>query len=241
MFMHKHFGIIPARRGSKGILRKNLQLIGNKPLLQFTLEAALGSQVLDFCILSSDDHDAIELSKKMGIDVPFIRPSYLSEDNSSSVDVVLHALEWYRNKFFEYPENIVLLQPTSPFRNSQDIDEAIREYEKTHKESLVSVCEVSQHPSECIMLTERGSIERIFLSRDETKAGRQGYKRVYFIDGGIYISSVNRFLKRGTLIDDQSGVYVIPKSHGIDIDDIFDLELARALFFYSENMNKNVF
>jgi CMP-N-acetylneuraminic acid synthetase len=99
---------------------------------------------------------------------------------------------------------------------------------------------VSQHPSDCITVKKDGSLERIILPRDDAKEGRQGYKKVYFIDGGIYISTVDRFLEKRTMFDNQSAIYVIPKSHGIDIDDPFDLELARAMIYYANNV-KNIF
>jgi CMP-N,N'-diacetyllegionaminic acid synthase len=230
LFMHKYFCIIPARAGSKGVPKKNLQLIGDKPMLCYTLEAAINAIELDYCILSSDDSEAIKLATKMGVSVPFVRPPELAEDQSSTIDVIEHALNWYKEKYSNLPENIVVLQPTSPFRTAIDVDNAIKEYQGCNNQSLVSVCDVSQHPSDCIIVKKDGSIERITLQRDDSKGGRQGYERVYFIDGGIYISAVGRFLEKRIMFDNQSAIFEIPKSHGIDIDDPFDLELARSMF-----------
>ena len=237
--MHRYFGIITARKGSKGIPRKNMQPILEKPMLQYTLEAARDSLRLDFCILSSDDHEAIKLAKKHHIEAPFVRPAKLSDDYATADLVVAHALEWYVGKFSKAPNTLVLLQPTSPFRTSTDIDEAIAEYEKNDKESLVSACEVINHPSDCITINFKGEIERVVPVAPNT-AGRQGYKKVYFIDGGIYISNVERFRKKKKMFDEKSAVHLIPTSHGIDIDDSFDLDLARAMAYYSKNV-KNIF
>ena len=199
-------------------------------MLQYTFEAALKSCYLNYLILSSDDPKAISLAGQLGIYAPFTRPNELSQDNSKSVDVFLHALKWYQTEFFDYPENIVVLQPTSPFRTGEDIDKAGQQYEESKADSLVSVCEVTQHPSDCITLDVKGKLSRVPLEEDKTKAGRQGYQQVYFIDGGIYISSVKRFLQKITMFDEQSAIHVVSKSHGIDIDTPFDLELARSMY-----------
>lgn len=238
--MYKYFGIVPARAGSKGIPKKNLQLIGDKPMLRYTLEAVVKSIEIDCCILSSDDSEAISLATKMGVSAPFVRPPELAGDQSSTIDVIEHALNWYKKEYSSLPENIVVLQPTSPFRTAIDIDNAIKEYQNCNSQSLISVCDVSQHPSDCITVKKDGSLERITLPRDDAKEGRQGYEKVYFIDGGIYISTVDRFLEKRTMFDNQSAIYVIPKSHGIDIDDPFDLGLARAMIYYANNV-KNIF
>lgn len=238
--MHRYFGIIPARSGSKGIPHKNMQLIGNKPMLQYTLEAAKQSCKLDCCILTSDDPEAIALSKKVGVNTPFVRPEHLSKDNSSTSDVIKHALDWHKSEYSNYPEDIILLQPTSPFRTAGDIDDAIRKFEQSEKESLISVCHVSQHPSDCIIVNDKENIERFCLSRAESTVGRQNYQKVYFIDGGIYISGIKRFLKKKTMFDFKSEVFVIPQTHGIDIDNHFELELARAMICYNQAGNKNI-
>jgi CMP-N,N'-diacetyllegionaminic acid synthase len=228
--MHKYFGIVPARAGSKGIPKKNLQLIGDKPMLWHTLDAAINSIELDYCILSSDDSEAINLATIMGVSAPFVRPPELAGDQSSTIDVIEHALNWYKKKHSTLPENIVVLQPTSPFRTAIDIDNAIKKYQDCNSQSLVSVCDVTQHPSDCITRKEDGSLERIILQRDDSKGGRQGYERVYFIDGGIYISNVDRFLEKRIMFDNQSVIYEMQKSHAIDIDTPFDLELARSMY-----------
>jgi len=239
--MQNYFGIIPARAGSKGIPNKNMQLIGDKPMLQYTLEAAKRSKKLDCCILSSNDPEAIALSEQVGIHAPFVRPDCLSEDSSPTEDVILHALEWYKSEFSHFPIVVVLLQPTTPFRTAQDIDNAIRNFEQTEKESLVSVCQVSQHPSDCIILLEDKSIKKVPLHINKKKNGRQSYQKVYFIDGGVYISTIKRFLKENTMFDNNSEIFEVSKSHGLDIDDFLDLELARAMIHYNQTTNNNIF
>lgn len=239
--MHKYFAVIPARKNSKGIKHKNLQKIGQRPMLQYTLEAAKTSRFLDYIILSSDDPKAISLAHQSDIPAPFIRPDDLSLDDSKFADVFLHALEWYQGEFSGYPDNIVVLQPTSPFRTGTDIDNAVQQYEEGKADSLISVSEVTQHPSDCITLDNRGGIKRVQLEEDKTKPGRQGYQQVFFIDGGIYISSVRRFLKVKTMFDNHSSIHIVNRSHAIDVDHSFDLEIARAMHAYNNESDTELF
>lgn len=227
--MMEYFAIIPARAGSKGIPGKNMQMIGEKPLVQYTFEAAFRSRSLGLTILSSDDQSVIELAHKLGIKVPFVRPAHLAEDNSSTVDVIKHCLDWFNTEYHAYPTNIVLLQPTSPFRNSDDIDAAIECYEKSKRDSLVSACETSQHPSECFIVTETQQLKFFKTDASAFKPGRQNYRKAYFLDGATYISTVPRFLRTSSMFDEESAVYIQRKSHSLDIDDFLDLTVARAI------------
>ena len=140
---NQFFAVIPARKGSKGITNKNMQLIGEKPMILYTMEAALDSNELKNIILSSDDQNIINLAHKIGLDAPFTRPDYLARDDSKISDVILHALDWHKSTYSNLPNNIVLLQPTSPFRDSEDIDRAIKLFKKSTKKTLVSVTEIS--------------------------------------------------------------------------------------------------
>ena len=238
---HKHFGIIPARGGSKGIRNKNIQLIGNKPMIQYTFEASKKSSKLDCVILSSDDEKIIDLALKFKINVPFIRPKPLAQDGTSTAKVIIHALEWYKEEYHDYPENLVLLQPTSPFRTGKDIDNAIEKYESSQKDSLISVCPASQHPSECLTISDSDELEFINIGHNLNLTGRQLYKKSYFIDGAIYICKTSKFIENKTMFNSYSEIFILPKSHSIDVDDWFDLLIARAIKYYSERVNSEIF
>tara|TARA_B100000795_G_C22788910_1_gene435957 strand:- start:1022 stop:1735 length:714 start_codon:yes stop_codon:yes gene_type:complete len=230
MSSHNIFAIIPARKGSKGIDNKNLQLIGNKPMIQFTFDSAKQVARIDSLVLSSDDEKIISLAKKIGVDAPFIRPSNLSLDDSKTSDVVLHSLEWYEASFGQMPKNIMLLQPTSPFRTSNDINHAINKFISSKKKTLVSVTEVSQHPGDCLVKSDEGKFSRLDLRSDSHKEiGRQGFLETFFIDGSIYISDTMEFLASNDLVGSNPEICLIPQSHGIDIDTNFDLSIARAM------------
>jgi CMP-N,N'-diacetyllegionaminic acid synthase len=240
MYQKNHFiVIIPARGGSKGIPKKNIVDLAGRPLIAWSIEAALNSKYTDEVIVSTDDQEIADISIKYGAKVPFFRPVEFAQDNSPATDPVNHFLEWSLKEYDQYPENIILIQPTSPLRTSADIDNAIVKFVTSNASSLISVCEPSQHPSDCILFSEKTGLERIELSRDEKIPGRQGYKPVYFIDGAIYITSTKRYLDKGTMFDNDSQIIILPKSHCIDIDSDYELELARAICFYSQNINSS--
>ena len=231
---HQYLAIIPARKGSKGIPGKNMQPIAGKPMVQYTLEAAAQSRKIDQIIVSSDDESILQLAETLGIGLPQRRPDELATDTARTPDVIRYVLEEYHVQYGAYPEHVMVLQPTSPFRTAEDIDAALHTYEASGKSSLITVCDVSQHPSECISLDAAGRLE---LSLPEDSGGRQDYKRYYFIDGALYVSRTERFLRAGIMFDTESAIHVLPKSHAIDVDDWFDLAVARALAAYAKQDN----
>jgi len=238
---HKYFGIIPARGGSKGIKNKNLQLIGNKPMIQYTFEASKNTSKVDCVILSSDDKKIISLARRFDIKVPFVRPTTLAQDNTPTAKVITHALEWYKREYQDIPENLILLQPTSPFRTGEDIDNAIKKYESSQKNSLISVCLVSQHPSECLTISDSDELKFINIGHNLNLMRRQLYKKCYFIDGAIYICKTSKFLENEVMFNLSSEIFILPKSHSIDVDDWFDLLIARAITYYSERVSNEIF
>lgn len=225
--MKKTFlAVIPARGGSKGIPRKNLVTLGGIPLLQYTLEAAAGSDNLNRVVFTSDDPEMMALAQTAGIEVPFRRPDFLATDDASSVDVVIHALDWLTDHEQYVPDAVVLLQPTCPFRTAADIDEAIAIFDAGESECLMSVSPVLQHP--CEMVT-RDDGKLVWAVSPPAAGRRQLFPTYYFINGATYIVTT-RFLKDRRRFDDPSAaLQVIDPRHGIDIDDSYQLELARTM------------
>ena len=134
-------GIIPARGGSKCVLGKNIKLLGEKPLICYTIDATKDSKLLNEVILSSDDEEIIEVAKKLNVEVPFVRPKYLAEDKSPTLGVIQHALKFYAEQNI-YFDAVCLLQVTSPFKTGKFIDEAITKFQNSNTDSLISVLEV---------------------------------------------------------------------------------------------------
>lgn len=220
-------GLIPARAGSKGILRKNMADLAGKPLVQYTMEAARGSGLLTRTLITTDDDEVIDLGKRLGMEAPFKRPAGLASDSSSMADVAIHAVEWLKDNEGYTPDAIVLLQPTSPFRNARDIDGAIEAWTKGGKKRLAAVCEVSQHP--CEMVRNSGGRLQYAVSVPDGAARRQDFPDYYFISGAIYIVSTASLLMEKTWLDDETLLYIMPQSRSIDIDMPVHLMMARAM------------
>jgi CMP-N,N'-diacetyllegionaminic acid synthase len=224
--------IIPARKGSKGIPGKNLKKIAGKPMIQFTIEAAISVISSINIIISTDDYDVLNLSEKLGLEVPFIRPDSLSTDSAKTSDVIQHSLDWYQSKYNKLPANIILLQPTSPFRNANDIGLAINKFNQSPKKTLISASDPIQHPGDCILKDQDGQFKRLEIGKGIY--GRQSYPEVLYIDGGIYISETSHFIETQNMIGDDPEVFKTEKFNSIDIDTPFDLDLARALYNFKK-------
>ena len=155
-------GIIPARGGSKGVPGKNIKSLGGKPLLQYTWETAKQSNVFSKIIVSSDNEDIINVSKKLGIEVPFRRPQSLAKDNSGSLGVVKHALEYFI-ECGEVYDAVCILQPTTPFRTIKLITECFMSFKTKNVDSIVSVREVPHqfHPNWVFEETELGYLKKV--------------------------------------------------------------------------------
>jgi CMP-N-acetylneuraminic acid synthetase len=183
-------GIIPARGGSKGIPRKNIKLLGGKPVIEFTIESAQKSKFLTEIFVSTDDLEIAKTVENAGIKVPFLRPSNLALDNSPSIDVIIHALDEFHKLGKQY-DAVCLLQPTSPFREFGFIDKCIEKFEKSGADSLISVLQVPHqfNPHWIFEENEFGSL-RISTGENEIIPRRQELPKAYFRDGSVYLTKV---------------------------------------------------
>lgn len=224
----RYLGIIPARGGSKGIPRKNIQPLGDKPLLAWTVSAALNSQRLDRTIFTSDDEELIDAARKAGAEIPFRRPSELATSDTPMIEVVLHALDQLESHEGYVPDVVVLLQPTSPFRDGNDIDRAIGSFESSARDTLFTVSPVLQHPCEMVRQGVEGRLEYA-TEVSKSGSGRQAFPEYSFINGAIYVATVPHLRVKRTFADEESAMHEISAAHGIDIDDPFQMDLARGL------------
>ncbi|SMF67504.1 CMP-N,N'-diacetyllegionaminic acid synthase [Paenibacillus uliginis N3/975] len=223
--LDKCLAIIPARGGSKGVPRKNLRLINGKPLIQYTIEAALGSRRIDQTVVSTDCTEIAQVSVEAGATVPFIRPSALAEDHSRTIDVLKHAVEFYENQGVFY-EHIILLQPTSPLRNSFDIEEAYSIFLQNEADSLQSVSPALQHPY--LFRKFDDTLLGPYQSVEDERLRRQDLEEIFVLNGAIYIVKKGLLMEESSLVGCRNCGYVMPKSRSIDIDDELDLEVAEA-------------
>jgi len=213
-------GLIPARGGSKSIPRKNLVDLGGVPLIQWTIQAALGSN-LERVVVSTDDDEIAEISKSLGAEVPFKRPAELSSDQTLSIDVVLHALDVLEEDF----DAVMMLQPTSPFRTSIDIEGAIKIIDGAS--SVISVVPVEgTHPARMKFVEDGVLIDPPFAETIENMP-RQELRPMYIRNGAIYLTRISD-LRHRTFKGALSRALIMPKERSINIDTGFDLALARV-------------
>ncbi len=216
--------IIPAKGRSRGIPQKNMALLGGKPLLEYSILSAKNAGLPGKICLSTDDAAIADFAAAFGIDVPFIRPVKLAQDDISVIPVIKHALEWYEKTKGFIPEYIVLLQPTNPFRSSKSIKDAYKIISESGENSLISVNHVQHHPCEYIVPQKVKGFE--FVMTRPKKSGRQNFPTVYFINGAIYISRASFFKKNNVFYDKNAILHEIAIYESIDIDTPSDLEYA---------------
>jgi len=223
----KVLAIIPARGGSKGLPRKNITFLCNKPLINHTIEQALLCQYIDNVMVTTDDIEIAEIAEIAGAEIPFLRKSSLATDSASTYDVIIDCLNWYRNIGVLY-EYFILLQPTSPLRTIEDINNAFELLKTKKAKSIVSVCESDHHPYWMNILPADQNMHS-FENPKYANLGRQELPMYYRQNGAIYLAEVKYFSKLESFIGNKTYAQIMNKMHSIDIDDILDLKFAEFL------------
>lgn len=228
--------LIPARRGSKGTLYKNIKPLLGKPLIAWTIEQAKGSAYIDRIIVSTDDEKIAEISKRYGAEVPFMRPKELAADDSKIIDVVLHARSWLEEYDKPY-DLLMLLQPTAPARTVGDIDRAVELLFEKSAQAIVSVSEAEHHPYRSNILPTDGCMSN-FLRPELVNNNRQDLPVFYRLNGVIFLAYWHAVSREKSFFNDKTFAYVMPKERSIDIDDEMDFKSAEFLIknsFHTED------
>ena len=218
-------GIIPARGGSKGIPNKNIMILGGKPLIAWTIEEAKKSKYFDRLILSSDSEQIIRVANRFGCETPFVRPTELAQDNTSGMAPVFHALDVLSEKY----DYVVLLQPTSPLRKREDIDECIERCIDLNWPACITVTEAQKSPYWMYYL-EDGDDRMIPVIKMEKRIGsRQELPKMYMVNGAVYVANIEWLMKRKDFITDETHCFIMPAERSVDIDNDIDLKFADFL------------
>lgn len=215
-------GLIPARGGSKGIPRKNVKLISGKPLIAWTIEAALRSRQLAAVVVSTDDAEIADVARRYGAQVPFMRPAELAQDGTPGLDPVLHALECLP----QY-DNVMLLQPTSPLRTTEDIDACISLRHRSGAPAAVSVTEPERHPFWMYTLGQGGGMHPLMNAPAVTR--RQELPPVYAANGALYYTEAGWLRAGRAFITPETVAYIMPADRSVDLDTPLDWKLAELL------------
>lgn len=224
----KRLAIIPARGGSKGIPRKNIIDLCGKPLLAYSVEAgieALNRGAIDKLIISTDDIEIAEVAKRYGAEVPFLRPESLASDKAKSVDLLIHAQQYYEELGI-YFDDIILLQPTSPMRTGEDIIKSLEIYDSVPKaDSLVS-CFKEDYICDLVSYHKENNVAIPINPLHNAGIRRQEAEDLYVRNGAVYITNVKYLMKEKKVFGGNMAMYVMSKERSINIDTPYDLKLA---------------
>lgn len=221
----KVLAVIPARGGSKRLPGKNIKLLSGKPLIAWTIEAAVNSKRVDRVVVSTDAEDIAAVARAFGAEVPCMRPADLSGDHASTDSAIFHALGSVGEVF----DIVVILQPTSPLRTAEDIDNALTRLTDTGAKGVVSVCECEHPPLWSNTLPDDNAMGD-FLRPSVLGKRSQDLPQYYRLNGCFYAFDVEAYsLRKGTFYSDDVKAYIMPSERSVDIDTQIDFCFAEAL------------
>jgi CMP-N,N'-diacetyllegionaminic acid synthase len=215
-------GIVPARGGSRGVPRKNIKLLGGKPLLRYTAEAALGARLLSKIILSTDDEQIAEVGRLCGLEVPFMRPPELAEDSTPTLPVIQHAVHWLENRGMCF-DAVCLLQPTNPFRRAADIDGCIELLESSEADSVVTMLPVpDEYNPHWVYVADTEGTMRLCTGETTPITRRQDLPPAFYREGSVYVTRRDVLVYENSLYGNCVRGYVLNGDAGINIDNPSD-------------------
>lgn len=220
-------GLIPARGGSKGVPGKNMRMIGSKPLISHSINAALQSNYINYVYVSSDDLGILRYARAMGV-IGILRPDEFATDTASAVEVVEHFISTLPNELLDEDPYIIYLQPTSPLRNACHIDQAMEEMLKLNAKSLISVSKIDKSPFKMFFLDKFGRLQSLF-DENLSNARRQDLPEVVIPNGAIYVFRVSEFKLRCGFPSNGSVPFLMSAKDSIDIDTEEDICRAEIL------------
>lgn len=221
--------LIPARGGSKGLPGKNIKNLCGKPLIAHTVEAALKAEGIERVIVTTDSEEIAAVAREYGAEVPFLRPAALAGDNSSAVDVYLHAVDFLEKESGRSIEKFMVLLPTAPLRNSINIEQALRQFYEQNAETLISMREAETPISWYYEMNIEGRVKNLGLDAENAVKNRQVNKKYYIPNGAIYILDKKLLKEKRTYYSDNTVAYLMSAEQSVDIDCELDFKIAELL------------
>ena len=217
--------VIPARGGSKGVPRKNIKLLNNKPLIHYSINVAQELFENNIICVTTDDTEIKEVAEQTGLQIPFLRPAELATDTAGTYEVLMHAISYYETQGY-FADTLILLQATSPFRTSQQISEAIKLYSE-NIEMVVSVKETKANPY--YLLYEENKEGLLEKSKKASFVRRQDCPKVWELNGAIYVININSLKEKPISSFDKIVKYEMDEFTSHDIDTQLDFDFAEFL------------
>jgi len=221
--------IIPARKGSKGLPLKNLQKLAGKPLIEYTIQSAKKSKKIDRIIVSTDSENIAKTAKKLGAEVPFLRPKNIAKSNSPAVDYVKHALKFLASKEKYVPDIVIILQPTSPIRKEGMIDKSILILKKSRASCVISATKIKTHPYFSFRYDGKKYLKP-FKSDFQKYFQRQKFPVLYYPSGGVYTFWNQTIKKYNSIYGPRIKPLIIDQEDSIDVDSLYDLFISEMRF-----------
>lgn len=219
--------VITARGGSKGVPRKNIRMVGKLPLIAYKIIAARKCDIDKRIIVSTDDAEIAEVSRKYGAEVPFMRPAELATDTASSMDVVSHAMAWVREHDQERYEYVCLLEPSSPFASYRDLENALHLIEERNADTLLGMKEVEVSRVFIHTLDENGGLSHFYQAIQQLKnVRRQDQEKEYTMNGCMYMARWDYFETHQSFHSENSVPYMMPDEVSIEIDSMYNYKVA---------------
>lgn len=223
--------IIPARGGSKGLPGKNIKELDGKPLIAYTIECALQSKYIDHVVVSTDDQEIADISIKYGAEVPFLRPDYLATDDAMAVDNYIYTIARLAELYHISIDSFIVLQPTSPLRQVEDIDGAIDLFIEKNADSVISYT-LEAHPIFWHKYIDgENKVCNIF---NDTIENRQNLKKSYYPNGAIYVFK-SGIINQKMYYTEKSYAYIMPRNRSVDIDYLEDFQYVEFLLLLSKS------
>ncbi len=220
---------MPARGGSKGVVRKNVRLLHDRPLLQYTAEAALAARRLSRVVLSTEDREIAEIGRTCGLDVPFLRPEELACDETPMLPVVQHALRWFEERGTRF-DAVCLLQPTSPLRRPDDIDACVDLLDRSGADAVVTVLPVpAEYNPHWVYFRGADGLLRLSTGEGAPIGRRQDLPPAFHREGSVYVTRRDVVLDRDSLYGDHVVGYPIAPEQSVNIDDQEDWSRAEVI------------
>ncbi|MAE50965.1 MAG: hypothetical protein CMH27_04070 [Micavibrio sp.] len=224
----KVLGLICARGGSKGVPGKNIKDICGKPLIAWSIEAALQCPDIADVVISTDDENIADVAKAYGAEVPFMRPPELARDDTKQIDAIVHAVQSLKDAGREY-DAVALLQPTCPLRIADDITGALDLMAQTQSDTVITVTAEEGVILSTFYELEKDNEARLMFPSSKEGTLRQDYNAIYRRCGLIYVLRPDYVLRNKVLYGTKVSAYVVPKKRSFDIDCHFDWELTEWL------------
>lgn len=226
--MRAVLGLINARGGSKGVPRKNVRLLGDRPLIAYAISAARESRLIQDVVVSTDDAEIAEIARIWGAETPFLRPGEISTDSAKQIDVIRHAVRWLESAGRRH-DYIALLQPTVPFRRGEDVDKALTVLIETGADSVITVERIDGvEPYTYYSRDAQGRLAP-FLDSDPRGVARQDFTPLYRRNGAVYAMKRNVVMEQNSLYGSDCRGVEMPVERSLNIDSLFDWEIAEAL------------